>query len=159
MQALWLALLLGVPLAARSSRLLAEPAARLLGGSGEVLDAAVTYLRISAIGLPFVLIALVGNGVLRGVADLRTPLVIVVVANVANLVLEVVAVYGLDLGHRRVGVEHGDRAGRGRRRLPRRHAARTSGRAAPAARPGARWQPLLAAGRHLLLRVGAIICR
>ena len=51
--------------------LLAEPAVRLLGGSGEVLDITVTYLRISAVGLPFVLVALVGNGVLRGVADLR----------------------------------------------------------------------------------------
>ena len=95
MQALWLALLLGVPLALLVG-LLAEPAVRLLGGSGEVLDIAVTYLRISAVGLPFVLVALVGNGVLRGVADLRTPLVILVIANAGNVVLELIAVYALD---------------------------------------------------------------
>jgi putative MATE family efflux protein len=96
-QALWLAVLLGVPIGGLVA-LLAEPAARLLGGSGEVLDAAVTYLRISAIGLPFVLIAIAAHGILRGLADLRTPLVIAVVANTANIALEIVAVYVLDLG-------------------------------------------------------------
>ena len=35
---------------------------------------------------------------MRGVNDLRKPLQIVLVANVANVVLEIVAVYGLDLG-------------------------------------------------------------
>jgi MATE family, multidrug efflux pump len=44
------------------------------------------------------LVALAGQGWLRGMSDLRTPLVIVVVANVANIVLEVVFVYGLDWG-------------------------------------------------------------
>lgn len=76
----------------------ARPLCWLLGGRGAVLDNAALYLRISAVGLPFVLIALVGHGVMRGVNDLRKPLIIVVVANVANLVLEVVAVYALDLG-------------------------------------------------------------
>ena len=59
---------------------------------------AVTYLRISCVGLPFVLIAYVGHGVMRGVNDLRKPLKIVLVANVVNVVLEIVAVYWLDLG-------------------------------------------------------------
>lgn len=70
----------------------------LLGGRGGVLEAATTYLRISAIGIPFVLVTLVGHGVMRGLNDLRKPLQIVVVANIANVVLEIVAVYGLDLG-------------------------------------------------------------
>ncbi len=39
-----------------------------------------------------------GNGYLRGVSDTRTPLLVVVAANVVNLVLEVVLVYGFDLG-------------------------------------------------------------
>ena len=74
------------------------PAALALGGSGAVLDNAVTYLRISAVGTPFVLVALVGNGYLRGVQDTRTPLTIAVGANLLNLVVEIVLVYGLDLG-------------------------------------------------------------
>ena len=63
-----------------------------------MLHHATTYLSISAIGIPFVLLAFLGHGVLRGHMDMRTPLKIVVVANVANLVLEVIAVYGLHLG-------------------------------------------------------------
>jgi putative MATE family efflux protein len=70
----------------------------LLGGSGHVADLAARYLRISALGLPCALIALAGQGWLRGMSRLREPLVILVVANVVNVVLELVLVYGLDLG-------------------------------------------------------------
>ena len=96
-QGLWLCAVLGLPLAvlvAAGSRALAG----LLGGEGDILDGATTYLRISAAGIPAVLVALVGNGYLRGRGDVRTPLVVVGVANVVNLVLEVVLVYRFDLG-------------------------------------------------------------
>ncbi len=69
-----------------------------MGGDGRTGDLAVLYLRIGSLGLPFALIALAGQGYLRGVSDLRTPLVIVVVANAANVVLNVVFIYGLDWG-------------------------------------------------------------
>ena len=77
----------------------AEPLAEALnGGAGDEADAAARYLRIAAIGLPAALIALSGQGYLRGTGDLRSPLVILIVANLANVVLEVWFVYGLDLG-------------------------------------------------------------
>jgi len=44
------------------------------------------------------LLAIGGQGFLRGVSDLRTPLVIIIVGNVVNLILELVLVYGFDLG-------------------------------------------------------------
>ena len=56
-------------------------------------DFALTYFRIAAFGLPAALVALAGQGYLRGVSNLRRPLEIVVVANVANLVLELLFVY------------------------------------------------------------------
>jgi Na+-driven multidrug efflux pump len=87
--ALWLACLLGIPTAIALG-LAARPLASALGGHGAVLAAATTYLRISAVGLPFVLLVLLGHGVMRGVNDLRRPLLIVVVANVANVVLEII---------------------------------------------------------------------
>ena len=96
-QGLWLSALLGL-LAAALVGGLAGPAAVALGGSDGVLTNAVTYLRISAVGTPFVLVALVGHGYLRGVQDTRTPLVVAVGANVLNLAVELVLVYGLDLG-------------------------------------------------------------
>ena len=96
-QALWLALGIGAGLLVLALAL-ARPAVELMGGEGRTGDLAVTYLRIAAAGLPFALIALAGQGFLRGVSDLRTPLVIVVAANVANVVLELLFVYVFDWG-------------------------------------------------------------
>ncbi|HUR48783.1 MAG TPA: MATE family efflux transporter [Acidimicrobiales bacterium] len=77
---------------------LARPLANFVGGEPAVIDQAVIYLRISALAIPSILVAFVGNGWHRGRSDTRTPLTIVVVANLINVVLEVVLVYGLDLG-------------------------------------------------------------
>ena len=96
-QALWLAVGLGGALFA-ATVLLAPPAVAVMGGSGEVGEMAVTYLRISALGLPFAMIALAGQGFLRGISDLRRPLVILVAANAANVVLEILFVYGFGWG-------------------------------------------------------------
>ena len=96
-QALWLSTGIGCGLTLVLVAL-AVPLVDLMGGDGRVGELAVDYLRIGAFGLPFALIALAGQGYLRGESDLRTPLVIVVVANAANVVLNVVFIYGLDWG-------------------------------------------------------------
>jgi putative MATE family efflux protein len=96
-QALWLAVGIGVVLALVCV-LLAGPLVGLLGGDGRVGDLAVRYLRLSAPGLPLALIALAGQGHLRGVGDLRTPLVIVGLAQGGNVVLELLFVYGFGWG-------------------------------------------------------------
>src|ERR687887_349992 len=98
-QSLWLSLSIGVALLMLSVAF-ATPAVRAMGADGRAAHYAVTYLRIAAIGLPFALVALAGQGYLRGISNLRTPLVIVVWGNVANLVLEVLFVYGFDWGIR-----------------------------------------------------------
>ena len=77
---------------------LAEPVVDLFGAEGATADYAVTYLQIAALGIPSAFLAIGGQGFLRGVSDLRTPLVIVIAGNVVNVILEVVLVYGLDLG-------------------------------------------------------------
>jgi putative MATE family efflux protein len=96
-QALWLSLAFGITVSALIA-LFAPQLVSLVGGEGEAADEAVTYLRIAAIGFPAAFIALGGQGYLRGIADLRTPLIIVIVANVANVILEVLFVYGFDWG-------------------------------------------------------------
>ena len=98
-QVLWLSLGFGITLAVLVAAL-AGPIVELVGGEGQTADYATVYLRIAAIGLPSAFLALGGQGFLRGVADLRTPLIVVIVANVANVILEVVLVYGLGLGIR-----------------------------------------------------------
>ena len=155
-QGLWLSLAVGAPLAAAVG--LASPAlGRLVGGEGAILDAATTYLRISALGIPVVLVALVGNGYLRGLSDTRTPLVIVVVANVVNLVLEVVMVYGLGLGV--AGSAWGTVVAQALAAawflvLLGRHIADAGAGLAPVRAEVVR---LLVAGRHLLVRTAALL--
>ena len=96
-QAVWLSLAFGITVSLLVA-LLAEPLVSLMGGEGEAADDAVTYLRIAAVGFPAAFLALGGQGYLRGVADLRTPLVILIAGNVVNLVLEVLFVYVLGWG-------------------------------------------------------------
>jgi MATE family, multidrug efflux pump len=79
--------------------LVAAPAvATLLGAHGAVRAGAVGYLRASAAGIPFLYLSYAGNGHLVGLADARTPLRIAVSANVLNVALEVLLVYGVHLG-------------------------------------------------------------
>ena len=94
---------------------------RLVGlfGPGEaVADLAVTYLHIALLGAVPLLLMLAATGVLRGLQDTRTPLVVAVLGNAANIVLNLVLVYGVgcwSAGHRRLGPGHPARpAGLGR---------------------------------------------
>jgi putative MATE family efflux protein len=96
-QAFWLATAIGIALLALAEAL-ASPAVHLMGATGHTAALAVLYMRIAAIGLPFALIALAGQGYLRGMGDLRTPLRIVIVSNLANVVLELLFVYGFGWG-------------------------------------------------------------
>ncbi len=58
------------------------------------------YLIISALALPAMLLILAATGALRGVLDLRTPLIATIVANILNVVLNLTFVYGFDWGVR-----------------------------------------------------------
>ena len=96
-QALWLALAIGVTLLVVAEAV-AEPFLQALGANGRSGAYAVDYFRIAALGLPAALLALAGQGYLRGVANLRRPLEIVVASNVLNVVLELVFVYAFGWG-------------------------------------------------------------
>ena len=94
---LWLAIALGIALAL----LVAGGAGRLsisLASSPAVADQADTYLTITAAAIPAMLLGLSATGALRGELDLRTPLLVTVIANIVNIALNLLLVYGLDLG-------------------------------------------------------------
>jgi putative MATE family efflux protein len=93
---LWLALLLGVVLAALGL-VFAPRAIGAFDPSPEVAHHAVTYLRISCVGIPSMLLLLAATGVLRGLQDTKTPMIVAITANLANIGLNVLLVYGLDL--------------------------------------------------------------
>jgi putative MATE family efflux protein len=96
-QALWLSLAIGVALLVVCEAV-AGPLLNALGAHGRSGDFALVYFRIAALGLPAALVALAGQGYLRGVSSLRRPLEIVVVSNIVNVVLELLFVYGFHWG-------------------------------------------------------------
>jgi putative MATE family efflux protein len=93
----WLAVGLGV-LLMTAGLVLAPAVVDVMGASSSVAPPALTYLRISLLGAPFMLLMLAGMGYARGLQDTRSTLVIAVASNVVNLVVELVLVYGFDLG-------------------------------------------------------------
>lgn len=96
-QALFVAAAAGA-LIAVSGVLFAGPIVRLLGATGRVEELAETYLRIRILSAPFVLVALVGHGFMRGLQDARTPMVIATVGAAGNAVLDYVLIYPAGLG-------------------------------------------------------------
>jgi putative MATE family efflux protein len=94
---IWLAAGLGLAVAL-VGLLLTHPIVEAMGASDRIAPYARTYLRIGVLGAPFLLIALAGTGYLRGRQDTRTPLVIAIAANTVNVALDLVLIYGLDLG-------------------------------------------------------------
>jgi len=94
---IWLAVSMGLGLAAVGLAL-APVLVDLLGASDGATPYAVTYLRISLLGLPAMLVVLAATGALRGLKDTRTPLLATGLAAVANVPLNLVLVYALGLG-------------------------------------------------------------
>ena len=94
---LWLAALIGVVVTVA-----VLPATRTVvgwfGPSADVAAYATTYLHVALLGAAPLLLMLAATGVLRGLQDTRTPLVVAVVGNVANVVLNLALVYGVGLG-------------------------------------------------------------
>ena len=70
----------------------------LFGAGPAVREEAETYLGIGLVGAVPLLVMLATTGILRGLQDTRTPLVVAVTGNLANVALNIALVYGLDLG-------------------------------------------------------------
>ncbi|MET9381912.1 MATE family efflux transporter [Streptomyces sp. NPDC002928] len=97
MDGIWLALLLGAVVIA--TVLPSAPAlVEIFGASDTAAPYATTYLRISSLGIPAMLVVLAATGVLRGLQNTRTPLYVAIAGFVANAALNAGLVYGADLG-------------------------------------------------------------
>ncbi|MET1052814.1 MAG: MATE family efflux transporter [Mycetocola sp.] len=94
---LWLALGLGVVLAGIGTMLtplLLAP----FGATADVTGQASVYLSISMAGLPAMLLVFAATGLLRGLQDTRTPLLIAGAGCAANVALNAVFIYALGWG-------------------------------------------------------------
>jgi len=96
-QGLWLALVIGLGLAAVGIPT-AGSIVGALGADGDVASHATTYLKVSLLGAPGMLLMLAGVGYLRGLKDNVRPLRVAVGTAVLNLVLELVLILGMGLG-------------------------------------------------------------
>jgi putative MATE family efflux protein len=94
---LWLAAMIGAVVLAVGWPL-APAIVGAFGGTAAVTAQAAIYLRISLLGAPAMLAVLAGTGVLRGLQDTRTPLLVAVAANVVNVILNATLVLGLHWG-------------------------------------------------------------
>jgi len=93
----WLAAAIGLVVLAVGWPL-ARQIVAAFGGTPAVSQQAVIYLRISLLGAPAMLAVLAGTGVLRGLQDTRTPLIVAICANALNIALNAILVLGLHWG-------------------------------------------------------------
>ena len=97
MDGIWLALLIGAAVVAVALPL-APWLVDVFGASDTAAPYATTYLRISSLGIPAMLVVLAATGVLRGLQDTRTPLYVAIGGFAANGALNAGLVYGAGLG-------------------------------------------------------------
>jgi putative MATE family efflux protein len=90
----WLAVLIGVVVTLVGIAT-TSPLVRLIGADATVAEPATTYLRIAFLGTTPLLVMLATTGVLRGLQDTRTPLVVAVAGNALNIGLNLLLVYGI----------------------------------------------------------------
>ena len=76
----------------------ARPILTLMDTPPDVLDMAVSYLRIYFLGIPFFMVFDFGSAVLRSMGDTRRPLYILVVAGVVNTLLNLLFVILFGMG-------------------------------------------------------------
>ncbi|MGN9786249.1 MATE family efflux transporter [Nonomuraea sp. ZG12] len=94
---IWLALAIGAAVIVVCWPL-APAVVDLFGAVPHQAEQAVTYLRISLLGTPGMLVVLAGTGVLRGLQDTATPLLVAVGSFALNAVLNAWFVLGLGWG-------------------------------------------------------------
>ena len=85
----------------------ARPILTLMGTPDDVLPMAISYLQIYFLSIPFFLIFNFGAAILRSMGDTRRPLYILVVAGVANAILNLFFVIVLKMGVEGVAIATG----------------------------------------------------
>ncbi len=74
----------------------AEPIFKLYNASNLILDYSVDYYKIRVFGFPFTLFTIAVFGTFRGLQNTYYPMLIAIVGTIANIILDVVLVYGVE---------------------------------------------------------------
>jgi putative MATE family efflux protein len=70
----------------------------MLMGADSLLDLSLSYLNIIFIGTVFTMIFFIGNGIFRGEGDTKTPMKFMIIATLANIILDPIFIFSLDMG-------------------------------------------------------------
>ncbi|MET8874670.1 MATE family efflux transporter, partial [Nocardia sp. NPDC004604] len=93
-QATWVAVFAGT-LILVVGQAVAVPLTNVIAGGGDIAGAALVWVRIALFGVPLILIAMAGNGWLRGVQETRRPLLFVIAGLLVSGMLCPMLVHGL----------------------------------------------------------------
>jgi putative MATE family efflux protein len=92
--ALLLAVLI-VTITATIGLLTIEPFFKLMGAEDKLIPYIKEYMSIWYLGLPFIVIPMVGNSVIRSFGNAKAPAIIMSVAGVCNIILDPILIFGL----------------------------------------------------------------
>jgi len=100
---LWISVIVGLT-AIVALGTFTEPVVRFFGANETVLPYAVKYLRARVMAAPFFLACMVCQAAFRGFQDTRTPFLMSIVANMVNLTLFPLLIFGAKMGVRGAGI-------------------------------------------------------
>jgi putative MATE family efflux protein len=72
-----------------------EPILTIIGATPDIMEYATQYLVILGFGTPFMFFLLMGGSLLRGSGDAIRPMVFTIIAQVANIILDPLLIFGL----------------------------------------------------------------
>ena len=72
-----------------------EPLFKALGATSKIIPYIKTYMRIWYLGMPFVVVPMVGNNAIRATGDAKTPSLIMLVAVSVNTILDPLFIFGI----------------------------------------------------------------
>lgn len=72
-----------------------QPLFRFLGAEGRILDLSMEYTRIIFGGSVFLFLAFMTNSILRGEGDMKTPMKVMIVSSLVNVILDPIMIFGL----------------------------------------------------------------
>ncbi|MGY8794301.1 MAG: MATE family efflux transporter, partial [Woeseiales bacterium] len=71
------------------------PLFRLMGAPEEMIPLISGYMRILYVGVPFVVVGMVGMSSMRATGDTRLPSMLMVLASIINVILDPILIFGL----------------------------------------------------------------
>lgn len=72
-----------------------EPLFTLLGAPGDMIPLIAGYMKILYVGVPFVVVGMVGMSSMRATGDTRLPSMLMVIAAVTNIILDPILIFGI----------------------------------------------------------------